>query len=387
MATPFEILKGHVDRGVLPGAVWLVRRGSDIDVGAVGTIAFGSTTPMRRDTIFRITSMTKPITVAATMLLVQDGALRLDEPVDRLLPELANRRVLRSIESPLDDTLPAQRPITTRDLLTFTFGFGLVFPFGTYPIQKRETELELNQGGPPKPHLPPAPDEWMRRFGTLPLMFQPGERWVYNTGADVLAVLVARAARQPFPEFLGQRVFEPLGMVDTDFHVPSPKLDRFCVSYMVDFATGSATVWDEVRGDYARPPAFPSGGAGLVSTADDYDRFASMLLAGGVHGGKRILSEESVRLMTTDHLTPEQKAASRFFPGFFDTRGWGFGMEIITAPDDVSAVPGRYGWNGGLGTYWINDPAQRLTGILMTQRAFDGHTFFDREVWKAAYAK
>ncbi len=181
---------------------------------------------MRRDTIFRITSMTKPVTAAAAMILVEECKLRLDEPVDRLLPELADRKVLKRIDGPLDDTVPAHRPITVRDLLTFRMGFGLILgPQDKYPILKAASEQGI-MVGPPKPPTLHAPDEWMRRFGTLPLMHQPGEKWLYNTASDVLGVLVARAAGQRLETFLRERIFEPLSMQDTDFSVPAEKLDR-----------------------------------------------------------------------------------------------------------------------------------------------------------------
>lgn len=377
-----DVMRGYVERGIVPGLAWLVSRGGEVHAGVAGTTAIGGDTAVRRDTIFRVTSMTKPITAAAAMILVEEGSVRLDEPVDRLLPELANRRVLTRLDAPLDETVPAARAITVRDLLAFTMGYGLVFPFDAYPYQRRAADLALNQG-PPHPQLPPAPDEWIRRFGTLPLMHQPGERWLYNTGADVLGVLIARASGQPFDRFLRERIFEPLGMVDTAFHVAPEKLDRFTVAYQPDPATGALAVSDHVMGEWSRPPAFPSGAAGLVSTLDDYHAFAAMLLNGGRHGATRVLSADSVRAMTTDQLTPEQKAVSGLFPHFFDDRGWGFGVAIATRPDELSSVPGRYGWDGGFGTYWFNDPSQGLVGILMTQRAFDGRTFPEADFRRA----
>ena len=183
-----DVMAGHVERGEMPGLVTLVSRHGEVHVDALGMKAIGGNDPMRRDTIFRIASMTKPITAAAAMILVEECKLRLDEPVDRLLPELANRKVLKRIDGPLDDTVPANRPITVRDLLTFRMGFGSVMaPPGTYPIQKAMSDLQIGGDGPPTPSKTPAPDEWIRRLGTLPLMHQPGEKWMYNTGSDVLA--------------------------------------------------------------------------------------------------------------------------------------------------------------------------------------------------------
>src|SRR5947207_9705448 len=207
-----DFMARHVERGDLPGLVTLVSRRGEVHVDAIGTLAVGGSEPMRHDTIFRISSMTKPVTAAATMILVEECRLRLDERVDRLLPELSDRRVLKRLDGPLHDTVPADRPITVRDLLTFRLGYGLVMvPPGTHPIADAMSDQLLGQG-PPDPSTPPAHDEWIRRLGTLPLVHQPGARWMYNTGSDVLGVLIARASGQPFEAFLRERIFEPLGM-------------------------------------------------------------------------------------------------------------------------------------------------------------------------------
>ncbi|WP_437774895.1 serine hydrolase domain-containing protein [Sorangium sp. So ce1097] len=366
-----DVMSGHVERGDVPGLVTLISRRGEVHVDALGVKAVGGDDPMRRDTIFRITSMTKPVTAVAAMILVEECKLRLDEPVNRLLPELSGRKVLKRIDGPLDETVPASRPITLRDLLTFRMGFGMIMgpPEGT-PIQRAVREQQLGCLGPPKPSTPHAPDEWIRRLGALPLMHQPGERWMYNTGSHVLGVLIARAAGQPLEAFFRQRIFEPLGMKDTGFSVPADKLDRLATSYWANAETGALDLHDGVAdGQWSRPPVFPDGSAGLVSTADDYLAFARMLLNKGKHGRERILSRPSVEAMTTDQLTPEQKAASGFFPGYWDSRGWGFGVSIVTRRDDVTASPGRYGWDGGYGTSWSSAPGEDLVGILMTQRA------------------
>jgi CubicO group peptidase (beta-lactamase class C family) len=363
-----DAMAARVAQGEFPGAVWLVAQGDEVAFDAVGVTAIGGTTSMRRDTIFRIASMTKAVTAAAVMMLVEEGKLALDAPAERWLPEIANRRVLRRLDGPLTDTVPARRPITVEDLLTFTLGFGLLFD-DTLPIQRAIDQHQLVNGRP-VPMTPHAPDEWMRRFGTLPLMHHPGERWMYNTGSLLQGVLVRRASGQPFEEFVRARITAPLGMRDTDFSVPPEKLERFAgCGVFTDPQSGTKTRMDQdgAASAYATPPVFPSGAGGLVSTLDDYLAFARMLLHGGVHNGRRMLSEQSVRAMTTDHLTPEQKAASSFFPEFFDTRGWGYGVAVITAPDAVSPAPGRYGWDGGFGTSWINDPGRDLAGIVMTQ--------------------
>src|SRR5207249_8468188 len=236
-----EAMAARVAKGELPGMVTLVARGDAVHVDTIGTVAFGSTEPMRRDAIFRITSMTKPILALATMILLEDGALALDEPVDRLLPELADRRVLKRIDGPLDDTVPARRPVTVEDLLTFRMGHGLIMeptfdpPF---PIVIAARDLELVMG-PPEPRTPHDPDEWIKRFGTLPLMYQPGERWQYNTGSLVLSVLVARASRQPLADFFRTRIFEPLGMKDTGFSISAAQSRRLPSYYQTNFQTGT----------------------------------------------------------------------------------------------------------------------------------------------------
>jgi CubicO group peptidase (beta-lactamase class C family) len=366
-----DVMAGHVERGDVPGIVTLVSRRGEVHVGALGTKAFGGSDPMHRDTIFRVASLTKPIVAAAAMILVEECTLRLDEPVDPWLPELADRRVLYAIDSPLDDTVPAKRPITVRDLLTFRLGIGavLVFP-PRYPIQQAMAEA----GVAPGPTLPThAPDELMKRFGSLPLAHQPGERWLYNSGSDILGVLIARVTGTSMEEFLRERIFAPLGMNDTAFSVPGSKLNRLASSYWTNPSTGEFEILDGVGDDsrWASPPVFESGAGGLVSTVDDLLAFGQMMLKGGKYRNERILSRRAVELMTTEHITPEQKAVSGFFPGFWDDHGWGFGVSIVTRRDDLAASPGRYGWDGGYGTSWHVDPKEELIGILMTQRLWD----------------
>jgi CubicO group peptidase (beta-lactamase class C family) len=363
LARMHDIMAGHVERGNAPGLVSVVSRRGEAHVDVIGATAVDGGGPVQRDTIFRISSMTKPVTGVATMILLEECVLRLDEPVDRLLPELADRQVVRRIDGPVDDTVPANRPITVRDLLTFRMGFGGYF--GPCPVNDLAAPLELSVG-PPQPALPPEPDEWMRRFSTLPLMCQPGERWLYHTGADVLGVLIARAAGQPFEAFLRERIFEPLGMKDTAFSVPPDAVDRLATSYVTNPQTGALQLFDAPTGQWSTPPAFPSGGAGLVSTADDYLAFAEMLR----RGGAPILSRSSVETMTSDHLTAEQKAVGGFFPDDFDARGWGFGVGVVTRRDHPAEPVGQYGWDGGLGSVWRNDPSEQLVVILMTNAAW-----------------
>lgn len=388
LAHMHDVMAGYVERGEVPGLVTLVSRRGEVHVDAIGSLSISDSTPMRRDTIFRVSSMSKPITAAATMILVEECSLRLDDPVDRWLPELAGRKVLKRLDGPLDDTVPANRPITVRDLLTFRMGFGQTIEMSdAYPILKAANEQQIGMG-PPSPSTMPAPDEWMRRLGQLPLMHQPGEKWMYNTGADVLSVLIARASAQPLEAFLHQRIFEPLGMKDTGFSVPAASLDRLATSYWTNPASRKLVVYDEAQGgQWSRPPAFPSGAAGLVSTIDDYLAFGQMMLSQGKHGNERILSRLSVEAMTTDQLTPAQKAVSGLVPGFFDNHGWGFGMSIVTRRDDIAAVPGRYGWDGGLGTSWYSDPTEEMVTILMTQCAWNSPRQPDvcLDFWTSAY--
>jgi CubicO group peptidase (beta-lactamase class C family) len=362
-----DTMAGYVERGSLPGLVALVSRRGEIHLEAIGKIAIDGA-PMQRDSIFRVASMTKPISAVAAMILVEQCRLRLDDPVDELLPELANRRVLRTIESEIDDTVPAKRAITLRDLLTFRLGYGMIpiFP-DRYPIQKAITAVGLAPG-PVFPSHPP--DELMRRYGSLPLVHQPGDRWLYNAGSEMLGVLIARAAGTTLGNFLHERVFEPLGMNDTAFSVPQAKVKRFVAAYIRDRQTQQLKVFDDpVTGKFSSPPVFENAGAGLVSTADDFNAFAQMMLNGGRLGNERILSRPSVELMTTDQLSPEQKAGSELF--FNDVRGWGFGLSVFSRRDHLYNVPGRYGWEGGYGTSWYSDPKEELTGILLTQRLMD----------------
>jgi len=364
-------MAGHIERGDIPGIVTLIGRGDEMHVDAIGMKTVGGTEPMRRDTIFRIASITKPITAAATMILEDEGKLRLDDSVERWLPELANRRVLSRIDSQLDDTVPARRPITVRDLLTSCFGFGSVMAMpGTYPIQQPIRDGHLGGDGPPHPSLTPGTDEWIRRLGELPLMFQPGERWAYNTSSDVLGVLIARVSGKSFEAFLRERLFDPLGMQDTAFSVPPSKLDRLPDVYRFNHDSKNFEVFDSARNsEYSRPPAFESGAGGLVSTVDDYYAFCRTMLNKGVWNRKRLLAQASVESMTSDQLTPQQRKGTEIFFGSHSS--WGFGMAVNIQPDKPWMVPGRFGWDGGFGTSAYSDPKNDFIGILLTQRLMD----------------
>ena len=353
-----EIVETAVARGDAPGVVAAVGRGGEGYVAAAGVMAVGGP-PMRPDTLFRIASITKPVTAAVVLSLAEDGLLGLEEPVDRLLPELADRRVLRRPDGPLTDTIEAERAVTTRDLLTFTWGFGMQGAMfmapEPWPIVSAVAERELSSFGPASPDTTPEPDTFMARLGELPLLAQPGERWLYSAGSQVLGVLAARAAGAPFEDVMRERVLTPLGMDDTAFYANDTS--RLATAY--ENVNGELTVRDRPDGQWSRPPRFPDGAAGLVSTAEDLLRFGRMLL---LPGGNPVLTAGTVAEMTSDQLTPAQLA--RVWPGFsfLGDRGWGYG---------VSVTEWGYSWEGGSGTAWANVPDQDLTVVVLTQRAVD----------------
>jgi CubicO group peptidase (beta-lactamase class C family) len=355
----------------MPGATYAVSQGRDVLGEAVGDRRVGGGAPMTRDTIFRVASMTKPMAAAVAMMLVEEGVLELDAPVDRWLPELANRRVLAHIGGPLEDTVPAKRTITVRDILTFRMGFGIVWgPPDALPVQRAASELHLGAFGPPRVQEPPAPDEWMRRFSTLPLMHQPGEGWRYNTSAEVLGVLLARASGRPLDALMRERLFAPLGMKDTGFWVRADQVPRLATSYFANPETGALDLYDPADGgDWTRPPAFCSAGGGLASTLDDCLAFAQMMCGRGTRDAVRVLSRASVEAMTTDQITAEQKAASgsALAPGFWEHFGWGSGCAVVTHP--MANGPFGAGWDGGLGTSMWWDAQTERVGVLLTQRS------------------
>lgn len=355
-----EVLERYVGDGRIPGAVALVARGDRVEVDAVGSMELDGGRPMARDSIFRIASITKPIVAAAVMMLVEDGTIRLDDPIAKWLPELASLKVVRTPESPVDDVVPAH-PITVFDVMSSTAGYGMASDF-TLPAVKMLME-KVHLWGRDLAELP-TPDEWLRTLATLPLLCQPGEAFLYNVCSDIQGVLIARASGRTLPEFLDERIFQPLGMVDTAFFVPAEKRDRFTSAYASD-PDGGLRLDDSPDGKWRAAPAFPSGAGGLASTADDWLRFARMLLA----GGGKLLSPESVRQMTTNQLKPEQCEAGAIFLG---GQGWGFGGSVDIATADPWNVLGRYGWVGGSGTLAYVVPSNGLVTILLTQRAMDG---------------
>ncbi|HEY8790765.1 MAG TPA: serine hydrolase domain-containing protein [Actinopolymorphaceae bacterium] len=374
-----DVLHKHVSNGSLPGAVGLVALGDRLEVEAVGSLDIDGTAPMARDSIFRIASITKPITAAAVMMLVDDGRIALDDAVEEWLPELASPSVVRTPRSAVDDVVPAARSITVFDLLTFRAGHGFPSDFSRPAVGLLFSELTQ---GSPMPQAPPAPDEWMATLSRIPLLHQPGESWLYNTGSDILGVLIARVSGTPLPEFLAERLFEPLRMIDTGFDVPAGNRDRLTSYYRPD-SSGGLELADAPDGQWSSPPAFPSGAGGLVSTVDDWSAFARMLLAEGTADGRRLLTPASVRQMTTDHLTQAQRDASSLF---LEGQGWGFGGSVDVAAIDPWNVAGRYGWVGGTGTSAHVTPATGSIAILLTQRAMTDPTppAHMRDFWRYA---
>ncbi|WP_146927635.1 serine hydrolase domain-containing protein [Cellulomonas xylanilytica] len=342
-------VEARVGSGEVHGAAWLVDRAGDVTSGAAGITA--------PDTIFRISSVTKPVVAALAAQLVEQGLLSLDDPVDRLLPELADRRVLRSPDGPIDDTVPADRPITVQDVLEFRLGLGMDFT-GPFPGTVLGALAELGMPvGPPAPQAAPGPDEWMRVVGNVPLSHQPGARWLYNTGAQVLGVLVARAAGRPLPELLAERLLDPLGMTDTGFHVPPDRLGRFGRQWL------GSDVYDEPDGQWAAPPAFPDAAAGLVSTVADLHAFAASL-------------------RTAD---PSWRTARHGDHGGGEGWGLGIGVKVVDLPDGRHA--GTYGWDGGLGSTWWTDPVTDTIAILLTTDAWTSpqpSAVFE-DFWAAAF--
>jgi len=355
-----EVAARHVGPDEIPGLVALVFREEQVHVETLGSLSVGGP-PVRKDSLFRIASTSKPVTGAAIMALVDEGVARLDDPVDRWLPELADRRVLHRMDGPLDGTVPAARPITIRDLLSFTFGFGMVVEMfmapQPWPVVQAATDLHLCTLGPPNPDEQPDPDTWIAGLGSLPLMAEPGQCWMYNTGASVLGVLAARAAGMPFADVLRSRLFEPIGMPDTAFWASD--VSRLATAYAP--TTDGLQLWDPPDGQWSHPPAFADGAAGLVSTADDLLAFARMFLTAGAPA----LSRAAVAQMTRDQLTPAQRAGPA--DAFLHGRSWSLCQSVITEGPRA----GAFGWDGGLGTSWLVDPARALVVIVLTQRLWE----------------
>ena len=386
LATLHDGMQGYVDRGEVAGIVTGLQRDGEPVIDAVGVQDLATGVPMAENTIFRIASMTKAITAVVALQLREAGAFTMEDPVERWLPELANPRVLRTPESELDDTEPAARPITVRDLFRYTLGTGAVLlPPGTTPIQRAMEEAGVAPGPVPPAH---DPDTWMSIMGNLPLIHQPGADWMYNAGSELTAVLIERITGKDLGTVFAERIFGPLGMVDSGFSVPTDKQDRFATAYRIGEANALEVVDEPRTGHWSCPPPFRSGTGGLVSTAADYLRFARMLLNGGELDGERILVADAVREMTTDQITASEKSAWPSYAPFLGANGWGYGVAVVTGPDDMGHDPGTYGWMGGTGTMWDNNPRRNLAGVVLVQRQLRGP--HDLEIattfWKHAYA-
>lgn len=372
-----QAVERHLGAGGVHGAGWLVDRDGDVVGGVAGAHGPEGELPVTPRTIFRISSVTKPIVATLAAALVGDGVLDLDEPVDRLLPELADRRVLRDPDGRLEDTEPAVRPPTVRDVLEFRLGLGLDFagPFpGTVLGALAERGLPV---GPPAPQQSPPPDELLRILGEMPLQAQPGTRWLYNTSAQVLGVLLARAAGRPLAELLAERLLDPLGMHDTGFHVPPEQLARFGPCWIP--GADGPTVYDAPDGQWSRPPAFADAGAGLVSTVADVHAFAAMLRDGGrAPDGTRLVAGSALDDMLAVHVGPLDA----------DGRdGWGLGLGVCLTDLPDGRHAGSYGWDGGMGSSWWTDPVTGTIAILLTTDAWSspqpGPVF--RDFWAAAF--
>lgn len=353
-------IREAIDAGLLAGAVTLVwQAGRVLQVNTLGHRDVDAGLPMQRDTIFRIASMTKPVTVAAAMALAEEGKLALNEPVTKWLPELADMRVLREPRGPLDHTVPARRPITFDDLMTHRSGLAYVFSV-LGPLASAYGKLSLRQDQ----------DRWLGEVAKLPLAHQPGERITYSHATDVLGIALSRIEGKPLSQVLSERIFEPLGMVDTGFSVNAAGRRRAATMYQL---TPDNKLTHDVMGPAPiTDPPFCTGGAGLFSTADDYLKFARMLLAGGTLDGVRVLSEESVRVMRTDRLTAEQKQFQFLGAPFWIGRGFGLNLSVVTDPEKSRMVfgPGGLGtfsWPGAYGTWWQADPSADLILIYLIQ--------------------
>jgi CubicO group peptidase (beta-lactamase class C family) len=357
-----DALRPLVDARLVPGLVAAVGRGDDLEVVVLGDQAVGGR-PMTQDTLFRLASITKPMVTASAMSLVADGTLELEQPVGELLPELAAPVVLRSMTGPIDDTVPAERPITLRHLLTSTNGHGFPSDFSA-PVVQLLVERLLQ--GPPQPQRVQPPDEWMAVLGEIPLLHQPGEGFTYNAAFDILGVLVARAAGVTLPELMAARVFAPLGMTETAFAFPAGAGERR-TTYFRHQGDDGLVEQDGPDGQWATVPAFPSGAGGLVSTLADVVAFQRMLVA----GGGDVLPAHLVEAMMTDQLTPAVRDTDT---AFLDGQSWGLGGGVDIARLHPWNVPGRYGWVGGTGTSAYVLPADGSVAVLLTQVELGGPT-------------
>jgi CubicO group peptidase (beta-lactamase class C family) len=370
----WEVPSAHVASGRIPGFVAALRLGGHVEVRAGGTMALDADSPpMTEDTLFRVASLTKPVGAALTLALVQDGVLALDDPIARWLPEAAKPRVLVAPDSPLDDTVEAERPATVWHLLTLTSGWGAVLE--RTPLQ----EAMLERGVYPGPLTPQmSGDEFVGRVSGLPLAFQPGEGWLYDTGIDLLGVLLVRATGKPLSELMAERVTGPLGMTSTGFW--AAETHRLATAYMP--GPEGLEVLDPPDGLFAAPPRFEELSSGLVSTASDMLRFFSAMAVGGAP----LVNAGSLALMTGPVLNDAQRRQALPIVGPGGSWGLGTGVDVEAAEPWMS--PGRWGWDGGTGTTGYVDPIRGTVGVLLTQRAMtsalDGFGDFWTAVAQAA---
>lgn len=383
MSDPYldDVAAAVVDDGV-PGVVLLAANGDDVGVAVAGHHDVERSRPMARDSLFRVASVTKPIMAALAMALVDDGVVALDDPVREWLPELATPKVLREPFGPLDEVVPAQHPITVRHLLTLRGGHGLTGDFGSPATAQL---LERLHQGPPAPQSWPSPDAWIGELADLPLLHEPGRGWTYNTGIDLLGVLLSRATGRSLGDVLADRLLEPLGMVDTSFWVSDDHVDRLPSLYGVD-EDGGLDLLDPPDGQWAAPPPFASGSGGLVTSADDLHRFARLFLDAGQVDGRRVLSADSVDAITADHVGQHHRG-----PGgdtFLDGQGWGLGGGVDTDPQHPWQRRGRYGWVGGTGTSWYVHRRRRTVQVFLTQVMLGGPTSIEhmQSFWSATTA-
>jgi CubicO group peptidase (beta-lactamase class C family) len=328
--------------------------------------------------------MTKPVTAVAAMILVEEGIMRLDDPVDRWLPELAAPRVLVRPDASLDETVPAARPITVRDCLTFRTGHVAGIGSNPTPLEAAIVQAQLFGLKPATPH---EPDEWVRRLALLPLAYQPGEQWTYHAGSDLLGVLIARASGMSLDALMRSRIFRPLGMKNTGFAVPADKLDRLTSCYVADPHTKQLEILDAADdAQWGRPTLFQSGGGGLVATLDDYLAFARMMLGGGRSGTVRILSRPAVAAMTADQLSAQQRRTAGWSPMPWPGRGWGLGIGVVRERTGPAMTPGAFGWDGAFGTLWSADPVEDMTVLVMTQCAAGPGAGIGPDILTLAYA-
>ena len=359
-------LQGVIDAGDLSGAVTLIwRGGKELQFLALGQRDIEAGLPMTRDTIFRIASMTKPVTSVAALMLMEEGKLRLDDPITKWMPEFANMRVLKEATGPVEDTYPAPRDITVEDLFThragLAYGFTSIGPIAHAHEKALGNVLATDMGT----------DAWLAALGSLPLSYPPGERFHYSHATDVLGFLVGRVAGKPFRDVLIERIFEPLGMVDTDFYIPAEKRSRAAKVYRLN---DDLSALEEVPfPKHDAPPKFCGGGGSLVSTLDDYLKFARMLLNGGEVDGVRLLRPETVELMRTNRLTDAQREIPFMGIPFWMGQGFGLGLSTITDPEKQAWMgagnKGAFGWPGAFGTWWQADPQSGMILIYLIQNS------------------